>query len=131
MVAKLTLAWNTATKGTGSELRPTILVSDAETQSTFEATQVGLQRYNDTQDLKAGFKTLAFKTANYVFSQYGGTRIYMLNPQTFKLVFYKGAHMTKGKEQEINNGNGFRFFIWSMLQTTVSNKSRLAVLTEV
>lgn len=131
MQAKMTLAWNTASKGSGSKLQPTLIVSDAATQAIFESTQVQFQRYNDTQDLKAGFKTLAFKTANYVFSQYGGTRVYMLNPDVLQLVFFKGAHMTKGKEQEINNGNGYRFFIWSMLQTIVTNKSRLTLLTQV
>lgn len=131
MVAKLTLAWNTASKGTGSKLQPTLLVSDAATQAIFEGTQVGLQRYESSQDLKAGFKTLAFKTARYVFSQYAGTRVYGLNPSVFKLLFFKGAQRQKGKEQEINNGQGFRFFIFSMLQTIVTNKSRLFVLTQV
>lgn len=131
IIAKMTVAWNTATKGTGSDLSPSLIVSDAATQAIFEGTQVGLQRYESSQTLKAGFKTLAFKTATYVFSQYGGTRIYFLNPKTFKLIFYKGAQRQKGDTMEINNGNGYRFFIWSMLQTIVTNKSRLAVLTQV
>jgi hypothetical protein len=129
MVAKMTLAWNTAAKGSGGS-SPTLLVSDGETQATFEGTQVGQQRYVDSQDLKAAFKTLAFKNARYVFSQHGGTRLYMLNPKAFKLEYYEGAMRQKGDTQEIDDGQGYRFFLFSMLQTIVTAKSRHALLTE-
>lgn len=128
MVSKLTLAWNAASKGTGSKLSPTLLVSDATTQATFEATQQILQRYIDKDELNAGFKMLAFKTARYVFSQYGTARIYLLNNKILKLIMYKGAARQKGDTQEIDNGNGYRFFIYTALQTIVSARSRLAVL---
>lgn len=131
IIAKMTLAWNTASKGTGSDLSPTLIVSDAASQAIFEGTQVGLQRYESSQELKAGFKTLAFKTAVYVFSQYANTRIYFMNPKVFKLVFYRGAQKQKGDTQEINNGLGYRFFIHSMLQFVTTYKGRGAVLTQV
>lgn len=131
IIAKMTTQWNTITKGSGSDMSPSLIVSDAASQAIFEGTQVPLQRYENSQDLAAGFKTLKFKTSNYVFSQYGGTRLYFLSPKCFKLIFFKGAQRQKGEESEINNGNGFRFFIWSMLQTIVTNKSRLGLLTQV
>lgn len=131
IIAKMTTLWNTATKGSGSDMSPSLIVSDAASQAIFEGTQVPLQRYENSQDLAAGFKTLKFKTSNYVFSQYGGTRIYFLNPKVFRLYFYKGAQRQRGETSEINNGNGFRFFIWSMLQTIVTNKSRIGLLTQV
>lgn len=131
IVSKMTTVWNSASKGTGTAIDPTLIVSDGATQAIFEATQVGLQRYQNSQDLNAGFTTLAFKTANYIFSQYGNSRIYFFTPEAFELIFYKGAQRQKGDTQEINNGQGFRFFIFTMLQTIVKNKSRLAVLTQV
>lgn len=131
IVAKMILAWNQASKGTGSTYQPTMLVSDAQTQATFEATQVPLQRYESSQELKAGFKTLAFKTARYVFSQFGTARIYFLSPKCFRLIMYKGAARQKGDTQEIDNGNGFRFFIYTALQAVVTARSRLAVLVGV
>lgn len=130
MVAKFILAFNTAAKGSGSSISPSLIVSDAETQATFEGTQQPQQRWVDSQDLKVGFKTLAFKTARYIFSQFGGTRVYMLSPKGFGLKYFEGAMRQKGDTQEINNGQGYRFFIHSMLQTVVINKSRCTLLTE-
>lgn len=128
--AQLTTGWNTAAKGSGSKLAPTLLVSGSEAQALFESTQQAFQRYVDTDELKAGFKILAFKTARYVFSQYGGTRIYGLNPKSFTLEVSKEAFRQKGDTVEIPNMNGFVFKIYSMLQTMTDNKSRLFVLDE-
>ena len=127
MIAKLTLAWNQASKGSGGKT-PNLLVSDAATQATFEATQVPLQRYESSQSLKAGFTSLAYKSAEYAFSQYGTARIYMLNTAFFNLIMYKGAARQKGETQEIDNGNGYRFFIYTALQAIVTARSRMAVL---
>ncbi len=130
MEAQMTTAWNTAAKGSGSKLAPTLLVSGSEAQALFESTQQAFQRYVDTEELKAGFKILAFKTARYVFSQYGGTRQYGLNPKSFKLTVSKEAFRQKGDTIEIPNMNGYVFKIYSMLQSTTNNKSRLYVLDE-
>lgn len=126
MIAKLTLAYLSAAKGTGG-LEPSLLVSDATTQATFEATQQIFQRY-EGQDFKVGAKTLAFKNAKYIYSQYGTARVYMLNPKVFKLVVYKNAFRQKGKEQEINNALGLRVFMWSVCQAIVTARSRVAVV---
>src|SRR5262249_4883145 len=85
--AAMTTDWNQCAKGSGAKLVPTLLVSDAPTQALFEGTQQALQRWNDTQELKAGFKVLGFKTARYVFSQYAGNggAIYFLNAKNFKV----------------------------------------------
>jgi hypothetical protein len=131
ILAKMTLVWNQASKGSGSTMSPSLIVSDAQTQATFEATQIPLQRYESSQDLATGFRTLAFKTGKYVFSQFGTARIYMLNPKTFKLIMYRGASRQKGDTQEIDNGNGYRFFIYTALQSLVTARSRCAVLLGV
>lgn len=125
--AALTTGWNTAAKGSGSKLQPTLLVSDAATQALFEGTQQANQRWVDTDELKAGFKILAFKTARYVFSQYGDTNIYGVNPKNFQLIVSKEYFREKGDTQELQNANGFTSKIYSALQSVTNNRSRLFV----
>jgi len=123
----MTAVWNSCAKGSGSSLVPRILVSDATTQAVFEGTQQANQRYVDTDDLKAGFKTIGFKTARYVFSQYGTDSIYFLNPKSFQVKASKQFFRAKGKEQELDNAQGSRVFIYSALQVVTGNRSRLGV----
>jgi len=130
LIAKMAIAFNTAQKGTGGQ-GPSLIVSDAETQGTFEGTQQPLQRWVDSQDLKAGFKTLAYKSARYIYSQFGNNRIYFLSNKGVGLKYFEGAMRQKGDTQEINNAQGYRFFIHSMAQLIVTMKSRNAILTEV
>ena len=127
--AGMTTVWNQCAKGSGAKLMPTLIVSDAPTQSLFEGTQQANQRYVDTEELKAGFKILAFKTARYVFSQYAGNSgaQYFLNPKNFTLVVSKEYFRDRGDTQEIPNANGFVMKIYSALQTVTNNKSRLGI----
>ncbi len=124
-----TSVWNACAKGTGSAVQPTMMVSDAATQALFEGTQQAQQRYVDSQDLKAGFKTIAFKTARYVFSKNGGTRVYFLNPKSYQIVVSSNFYRDKGETQELvqQGQNGYRFLIYSALQAVTANRSRLGV----
>lgn len=133
LVAQLATAWNTAAKGSGSDLAPTLLVSSAEAQGLFESTQQPQQRYIDSEELKAGFRVIGYKTSRWIFSPYASTtpsRIYGLNPKSFKLDVSKEAFRQKGETSEIPNANGFVFKIFTMLQATLDNKSRVFILTE-
>lgn len=125
--AAFTTVWNAAAKGSGSSLLPTLMVSDGATQALFEGTQQANQRYIDTQELKAGFKILGFKTARYVFSQYADTDVNFLNPKNFQIVASKEYFRDRGDTQEIPNANGFVTKIYSALQTVTNNRSRLGV----
>lgn len=125
--AAMTVTWNQCAKGSGSKIQPTLIVSDGATQAVFEGSQQSQQRYVNTEDLKAGFKMLAFKTARYVFSQYGDTNVYFLNPTAFQLVVSKEYFRDKGDTQEIPNANGFVTKIYSALQSVTNNRSRLGV----
>jgi hypothetical protein len=125
--AAFTTVWNACAKGSGSALLPTLMVSDGATQALFEGTQQANQRYIDTQELKAGFKILGFKTARYVFSQYADTDVNFLNPKNFNLVASKEYFRDRGETQEIQNANGFVSKIYSALQTITNNRSRLGV----
>lgn len=125
--AALTEGWNSAAKGSGSKLQPTLLVSDAATQALFEGTQQAQQRYVDEEELKAGFKILAFKTARYVFSQYGDSNVFGINPTNFQVVVSKEYFRDRGETQEIQNANGYTSKIYSALQSVTNNRSRLFV----
>jgi hypothetical protein len=122
--ASFTTNWNSAAKGSGASSVPTMMVSGATPHAQFESTQQALQRYIDTQEAKAGFKILGFKTCRYVFSQYGSTQVYVLNPKATALYVSKEYFRDKGDTTELPNANGYVFKIYSALQLLTSNKSR-------
>lgn len=123
--AAFTTVWNACAKGSGAKLVPTLMVSDGPTQALFEGTQQANQRYVDSQELKAGFKILGFKTSRYVFSQYGSASVFFLNSKNFQLVGSKEYFRDRGDTQEIPNANGFVTKIYSALQTVTNNRSRI------
>lgn len=126
--ADMTLAYDTCAKGSGSSLAPSLVATNAQLHATFEGTQQALQRYVDTQEAKAGFKILAFKTARVIYSQYATTRMYFLNPKSFSIDMFKQAKRTLGDTIELPNANGYIRKIFTMLQSKTNNKSRLGVL---
>lgn len=124
--AGFTTTWNQCAKGSGSKMMPTLMVSDATQQALFEGTQQANQRYVDTEELKAGFKVLGFKTCRYVFSQYGLTNIVQfMNPKNAFLVVSKEMYRDLGDTQEIPNANGYVRKIYTALQFVTNNRSRL------
>lgn len=128
--AQFTTVWNACSKGSGSQLSPKLMFSGSAPHALFEGSQVGQQRYTD-QNLAAGFKVLAFKTSRYIFSQYGGSKVYMAGPKVLRLLVSKQYFRDKGETQEIQDANGFTFKIYSSLQLVTGNKSRLGVLDGV
>lgn len=125
--AAFTTVWNACAKGSGSALMPTLMVSDSATQALFEGTQQANQRYVDSNELKAGFKILGFKTARYVFSQYGTSRVFFSNAKNLKLVFSSNAFRDLDKEQSLVNANGYIRKVYSAGQFVTDNRSRLGV----
>jgi hypothetical protein len=128
IVASFTTCWNNVSKGSGSALSPKFMVSGSTPHAQYESTQQGLQRYVDKDEADAGFKILAFKTARYVFSQYGSTRIYMLNPKSFGIKVAKGFFREKGDTQEMEGSNGYVTKVYSALQALTNNKSRCGLV---
>jgi len=126
--AAMTTTWNQCAKSSGDMHAPSIIVSDSAQQALFEGTQQANQRWVDTDELKAGFRVLGFKTARYVYSQYGNTtRAWMFNPKSVFLAVSKEYFRDKGETQEIQNANGFTFKIYSAMQLIVNNRSRVGV----
>ena len=125
----MTGVWNDSAKGSGSKLLPTLLFSGPDAHALFESTQVPFQRYAG-QEIRAAAKKLWFKSAPYIFSQYGDDHIFMVNRKNLKLLVSKEYFRDKGETQEIDDANGFTFKIYSALQLVVTNKSRCGVVYE-
>lgn len=125
--ASLTTNWNAVAKGSGG-MTPQILLSGSVPHAQFESTQQALQRWSDGKKADAGFKVLAFKGADYFFSQYGGTRVYLLNNKAFSLKVSKQYFRDRGETMELERINGFKSRIYTALQSVVANKARLGVV---
>lgn len=119
-----TTVWNSCTKGSGSKLSPSLIVSDSGTNALFEGTQQAFQRYAG-QEFKAGATKLMFKTAKTVFSPYGLTTAFFLNPKSFKLVVSKDYFRDLSEQTEFTDANGYSKKLYSAVQTITNNKSRL------
>lgn len=125
--ATFTALYNAASKGSGAQLAPKFMISGATPHALYESSLQSLQRFVDTSEADGGFKVLAFKSARYVFSQYGGSNVYFLNPKNYNIVVSKQYFRDKGNTIEIPSQNAFVFKIYSALQALTNNKSRLAV----
>lgn len=126
--ATFTTAFNKAAKGSGSSLQPKFMISGVAPHVTYESGLQTLQRFGDSSEADAGFKVLKFKNADYIFSQYGGTKVYFLNPKNYSIVVSKQYFRDKGNTVEIPTQNAFVFKIYSALQAIVNNRSRLAMV---
>lgn len=126
--ATFTTAFNKAAKGSGSTLQPKFLLSGVAPYVTYESGLQTLQRFGDNTEANAGFIALKFKNADYVFSQYGGTKVYFLNPKNYQIVVSSQYFRDKGNTVEIPAQNAFVFKIYSALQAIVNNRSRLAMV---
>ena len=105
--ATFTTAFNKAAKGSGSTLQPKFMISGVTPHAMYEAGLQTLQRFVDTEEANAGFKVLAFKSARYVFSQYGGSKVYFLNPKNYNMIVSKQYFRDKGNTIEIPSQNAF------------------------
>jgi hypothetical protein len=128
--ATFTTAFNKAMKGSGASLQPKFMVSGVAPHVMYEAGLQTLQRFIDKEEGDAGFKILAFKNARYVFSQYGGTKVYFLNPKNYNIVVSRQFFRDKSNTIEIPSQNAFVFKIYSALQAVVNNRSRLAMVDQ-
>ncbi len=127
--AALTSCWNSCAKGTGSAMTPKLLASSAATQATFEGTQQSQQRYVDSDTLNAGFLSLAFKSAKWVFSQYAhATSVYLTNPKNYQIRVSKSMFRFKDKEVKLPNAEAYTTSVFSVLQAVTDNRSRLGVV---
>jgi hypothetical protein len=128
--ATMTAAYNAALKGTGSTDGPKFLLSGADAHALYESVLQSLQRFADVKEADGGFKTLMFKSLPYSFSQYGDDHIYFLSPKSYNMVVSKEYFRDKGPTETVPGQNAFYFLIYSAMQNVVTNKSRLAVISQ-
>lgn len=128
--ATFTTAFNKAAKGSGSSMQPKFMISGVTPHVMYESGLQTLQRFGDSSEADAGFKVLKFKNADFIFSQYGGTKVYFLNPKNYNIVVSKQYFRDKGDTNSIDGQNAFYFLIYSALQAVVNNRSRLAVVDQ-
>lgn len=133
LTSKLLIAFNTVAKGTGAELSPEIVVSGSTAQALYEGNLTDLKRFMGEETGDAAFQYLAFKTAKWVFSQYGATLasnpIYMLNKTSFNLVVTKGYFRRLEDAVRFPNAAARNQMVFSQVQAASNNPSRSAVLT--
>lgn len=127
--ASMTSVYNACLKGSGSNLGPKFILSGADPHALYESCLQAQLRFTSTAEADGGFRVLAFKTARCVFSQYGSTKMYFLNPKSYKLTVSKQYFRDKGDTQPVPGQNASYFLLYSAIQAVVNNKSRLGVLS--
>lgn len=134
LIAALTLAFNAALKGTGSDLAPSLIVSGDDAISLYQSELSDQKRFMGEVTGDGGFKYLAFNTARWVMSQHGDTLatnpIYMINPKSFNLVVTKGYFRKLEDAERFTNAAARNQVVFSQVQATTNNPSRTAVLTQ-
>jgi len=125
--ATFTSVFNDCAKGSGSQNQPKLLVSGSDPHALYEGGLTTLKRFADAKEADGGFISLAFRSAKYIYSQYGGTKVYFLNPKNYSLLVSKQYFRDKGNTEQVPGQNAFYFLIYSALQFVVNNKSRLGV----
>lgn len=128
LLADLTSVYNACSKGSGSPQMPKLVVTSADSHAVYEGKLQANQRFVDSKDAQGGFITLAFKTANMVFSQrYTGDSYYFLNGKNFQIRVSKSMYRFKDKETPLENAEGYKTSVFSVLQVITDNRSRLGV----
>jgi hypothetical protein len=128
--ATFTTAFNKASKGSGSSLQPKFMISGVAPHVMYESGLQTLQRFGDSSEADGGFKVLKFKNCDYIFSQYGGTKVYFLNSKNYQIVVSSQYFRDKGPTESVPGQNAFYFLIYSAGQSVVNNRSRLAVVDQ-
>lgn len=77
--------------------KPDLIVASNDWFSFFEASQVSLKRYTNTEQGDAGFTSLKYKTADVIFDGGSGipnAHMYFLNSDYLELVVHKDANLS-------------------------------------
>jgi hypothetical protein len=73
----------------GHTLQPKFMISGVTPYVMYESGLADTTAVRVAHEADAGFKVLKFKDADYIFSQYGGTKVYFLNPKNYQIVVSK------------------------------------------
>lgn len=129
--AGLRAVFNDIAKGSGASIGPKLIISGSDPNALYEAQLQGQRRYGTEDTASGGFDAIMFRNCPWVFSQYGGTTAYILNPKSYKMLVDSKNFRDQGETVPIQSGglqNAFGYLIYTAMQFVISNKSRLGVL---
>jgi len=122
-------AWLATDRGPDDQVD--LIVADNNYYSFFEASQVPIKRYNDTQKAEAGFVSIKYKNADVIYDGNSGipvNRMYGLNTNYLELVVHQDADLAIMDEaRPINQDGAVTQILW-MGNLTCSNRKQQFVI---
>lgn len=110
---------------------PDQIISDNNYFAFYEASQVSIKRYTDSDKANGGFVSLKYKGSDVIFDGGSGiptNHMYFLNSDYFELVTHKDADMTVMDEMKPYNQDAAVVPVLWMGNLTCSNRSLQGVL---
>lgn len=116
----------------GPDDQPDLIVMHTTWYSYFEASQVSLKRYNDTQSGEAGFTGLRYKNATVLYDPTAtgipNPSAYFINSNYLKLAVHRDADLeTMEKKEPVNQDGEVVPILW-MGNLTCSNRKLQGVI---
>ena len=115
----------------GPDDRPDLIVMDNTYYQYFEASQVSIKRYMDSESANAGMMSLKYKGADVLFDGNSGipsTHAYLLNTNYFNLVVHRDADLEVMEDQRPINQDGVVVPIIWMGNLCCSNRNQQGVI---
>lgn len=126
--------WTSLTRGTDY---PDFIVASPEMYNMYEESQQQIQRYMKSDEAKAGFETLKYKTADVFFDQTQGptgqaimpaSHMYFINTDYLKLCEHPDARWTRSDERMSVNQDATVIPLFWMGQLVCSNRFMQGVM---
>lgn len=122
----LNALWLQTIRGTDS---PDICLADAATYAIYEDSLQDQQRFSDGKMARAGFESLKYKTADFVYDENcPADHVYLLNTDYLHMKCAPGRKFATGEARTIQNADHEVIPVWLMGNLTVSNRSLQGVL---
>lgn len=105
--------------------QPDLIVSDNNFFTFYEASQVSIKRYTESDEAQGGFLKLKYKNADVIFDGGSGipaNHMYFLNTDYFNIVVHPDADLTVNEEIRPYNQDGVVVPVLWMGNTTLSNR---------
>ena len=115
----------------GPDDQPDLIVADNNYDQFFEGSQISLKRYNDKENVNAGFVTMKYKSADVIYDGNSGipaNRMYMVNTNYLELVVHQDADLEIMDSMRPVNQDGSVVPILWMGNLCCSNRKLQAVI---
>jgi hypothetical protein len=122
----LNTLWLKTIRGTD---KPDLLLAPSRLYSAYEATLQDQQRFADGKMARAGFESLKYKSADFVYDENcTDDRVYFVNTDYLHMKCAPGRKFATGEARTIQNADHEVIPVWLMGNLTVSNRSLQGVL---